>query len=138
MTQPAHADLGEILVPRWKAALLTLVSVALVVVGVILLIEGGAEDRLMAIGTVAFFGACAIVGVVHVLPGVPEYGPPTGRGPMLAMALASVGLAIGCFFAAPAAQADGRGALAVTAYFGTAFFGLGALVIAWQAMRSRE
>lgn len=53
----------------WKALLLLLGSLTFVVVAVLLLsVEHDPDKRLRATAVIAFFGLCAVVGVIQLLP----------------------------------------------------------------------
>lgn len=118
--------------PRWKAVLATIFGALFVVGGIVILAENDPESRAVAIGTIVFFGACMAAGILNLFP---QMLGTDSRWRTLAMAFASVGLAVGCFFVAPLARADGDTTLMYSAWAGVAFFGLGGLVIAWSALR---
>jgi len=116
--------------PLWKALLLTVFSALFLVFGVWLLIDGGPEDRAAAIGTIAMFGAGLVIGIVHLFPILQA-----GKLRDYVMAACSASLGVACFLVAPLAQADGDVRVAYASWAGAAFFGLGAIVIAWRAGR---
>lgn len=125
-----------------KAALLTLVSVSFVAVGVFILVRGEASDAQLAWGIIAFFGACGLVGLFQFAPrrrSIPasstELILQPNRLHLIGMAIGSLAMAAGCFLMAPIARADGEGFVSVVAYIGAAFFGIGAPLILWRALR---
>jgi drug/metabolite transporter (DMT)-like permease len=118
--------------PRWKAVLATIFGALFVVGGIVLLRENDPESRSVAIGTIVFFGACTVTGILTLFPQM--FGVDS-RWRTLALAFASLALAVGCFFVAPLARAEGDTALMYSAWAGAAFFGLGGMVIAWSAVR---
>jgi hypothetical protein len=117
-------------VPQWKALLLTLLSPLFVAGGIWLLVENRSEDRALAIGMIAMFGAGLVVGIMHLFPILQ-----TGKLRDYVMALCCASLGLACFLVAPLAQADGDMSAAYASWAGAVFFGLGAIVIAWRAGR---
>lgn len=124
--------MGERLMPRWKAVLATVFGALFVVGGIVMLGENVPENRAIAIGTIVFFGGCTVTGVLSLFP---QLLGVDSRWRTLAMAFASLALAVGCFFVVSLARADGDTLLMYGSWAGVAFFGLGGLVIAWSALR---
>jgi len=116
-----------------KMVLLTLFGVAFVALGVFLLVQGDPADAPLAWGVIAFFGACAVVGLVQILPvrkaRLNNEGAlvlrPLGKVGTL---LAGVAMGVGCFIFAPYAAAEGDTFISYVCYFGAVFFGGGSLL----------
>ncbi len=129
---------------RGKDIGLTLISLAFVAMGIFLLVQGDPEDRLMAIGVTAFFGACALVGLMQLIPSERITLDTDGgftikpdRIQMLGMAVGALGMAAGCAIFAPIAANEGRQVVALAGYAGTLFFGLGGLFLIWRALTEK-
>lgn len=120
-----------------KAVLLTLIGLGFVAMGVFLLLRGDPQDRTLAWGIIAFFGACATVGVVQLLPArratLGEGGALVLR-PLRAVGLLLAGLAmgVGCLCLAPYANTQGDLYMSYVAYFGALFFGGGSAFALWR------
>jgi hypothetical protein len=130
---------------RTTAILLSLIGLAFVAVSVFVLIEGEASSRSLAIGCIAFFGACALIGLANLLPKKKLKTDPDGAftmyadaGQSLTLIIGGAGMAIGCFMFAPLAHADGNWLVAVVAWFGAAFFGLSVPVGLWRLLRPKQ
>jgi hypothetical protein len=129
---------------RGKDIGLTLGSLAFVAIGVFLLISGDPEDRVMAFGVTVFFGACALVGLMQFIPHqraeLDSEGGVTiqpDRLQLSGMAIAAIGMAIGCAVMAPLAAADNRPVVSIAGYVGGVFFGLGGLFILWRVFTDK-
>lgn len=129
---------------RGKDIGLTLISLAFLAMGIFLLVQGDPEDRLMAIGVTAFFGACALVGLMQLIPSERITLDTDGgftikpdRIQMLGMAVGALGMAAGCAIFAPIAANEGRQVVALAGYAGTLFFGLGGLFLVWRALTEK-
>lgn len=127
---------------RAKAALLTLVSAIFVAAGVFILARGEAGNVTLAWPIIAFFGACGLVGLLQftqrrkVIPASStELVLQPNRLHLVGMAIGSLAMAVGCFLMAPVAKADGEGIVSAVGYIGAAFFGIGAPLILWRALR---
>jgi hypothetical protein len=116
-----------------KSVLITLIGLAFVALGGFLLVRGDPADAALAWGVIAFFGACAAVGLVQILPvrrarlnrdGALVVRPLEPIG----LSVAGIGMGAGCFFLAPYAAAQGEVIMMYVAYFGAAFFGGGSLL----------
>ena len=116
-----------------KTVLVTLIGLAFVAMGVFLLVRGDPEDAALAWGLIAFFGACAAVGLVQLLPvrrarldqnGALVLRPLRKVGTLLA----GLAMGAGCFSLAPYATAQGDVMMSYVAYFGAVFFGGGSLL----------
>lgn len=125
-----------------KAALLTLISVLFVAAGIFILVRGEASDTTLAWGIIAFFGACGLIGLAQFAPrrrAIPNLSEElvlqANRLHLVGMAVGSLAMATGCFMMAPLARADGAWAISIVGYVGAAFFGLGAPLILWRAIR---
>jgi len=116
-----------------KSVLVTLIGLAFVALGAFLLVRGDPADTALAWGLIAFFGACAAVGLVQLLPArraqlnrdgalVVRLLEPIG------LPLAGIGMGAGCFLLAPYAATQGDLFMSYVAYFGAAFFGGGSLL----------
>ena len=122
-----------------KTVLLTLIGLAFVAMGVFLLVRGDPEDAALAWGLIAFFGACAAVGLVQLLPvrraRLDQNGAlvlrPLGKVGTL---LAGVAMGAGCFIFAPNAAAQGDTFMSYVCYFGAVFFGGGSLLALWRTL----
>lgn len=130
---------------RTPAILLTLVGLAFVAAGVFLAGNGETEDRSLALGAIAFFGACALIGAANLLPKQRLSADPEGAfniysdaGQSLALILGSGGMAVGCLIFAPAARSDGDWFVAIVGWFGAAFFGLGVPIGIWRLLRPTQ
>ena len=119
-----------VVVPQWKALLLTVVSPLFVAGGIWILIENRPEDRAIAIGMIAMFGAGLVVGLMHLFPILQ-----TGKLRDYVMAACCASLGLACYLVAPLARADGDMTAAYASWAGAVFFGLGAIAIAWRAGR---
>lgn len=126
---------------RFRAFLLTLVSLLFVAGGVFIVTRDPANAGL-AWGVIAFFGACALVGALQLLPkqrAIPsdadELTLQPSRLHIIGMAIGSLAMGAGCFMIAPLASRDGDTFVTIVAYVGAAFFGLGAFLVAWRAIR---
>lgn len=126
------------------ALVLTLISLAFVAAGFLILIQGEAGDRAMAIACIAFFGACALIGAFSLAPkralkveadGAVVLMPDSAQS--LGFILGGAGLSLGCFLLAPLALADGNLLVAAIAWFGAAFFALAVPIGAWRLLQSR-
>ena len=129
---------------RGKDLLLTLGSLAFVACGIFLLVSGDPEDRLVAIGVTLFFGACAIVGLMQLIPRERIVLDADGgftikpdRIQMIGMAIGALGMAAGCYIFAPIAAAENRQVVSLAGYAGTLFFGLGGLFLIWRAFTDK-
>ncbi|MBY0567659.1 MAG: hypothetical protein K2P70_10115 [Hyphomonadaceae bacterium] len=116
-----------------KSVLITLIGLAFVALGVFLLVRGDPADAALAWGVIAFFGACAAVGLVQLLPvrraRLDRDGALVVRQlEPIGLSLAGIGMGAGCFFLAPYAAAQGEVIMTYVAYFGAAFFGGGSLL----------
>jgi len=116
-----------------KSVLVTLIGLAFVALGVFLIVRGDPADGALAWGLIAFFGACATVGLVQLLPvrraklnrqGSLELRPLRSAGTLLA----GLAMGLGCFMLAPYAAAQGDRLMSYIAYLGAAFFGGGSLL----------
>jgi hypothetical protein len=123
----------------WMLLAISLVFVAL---GVLILVRGGPEDRAMAIGGVAFFGACAVVGAFQLLPKrklVPDAQGVVTLTPdplqQVGLIIGATAMSVGCWFIAPLAAADGEDVASLVSWFGVFFFGLGAPIGLWRLLR---
>lgn len=130
---------------RTTAVLLSLIGLAFVALGVFVLIEGEARSRSLAIGCIAFFGACALIGLANLLPKRKLKADPDGAftiyadaGQSLTLIIGGAGMAIGCFMFAPLARADGNWLVVAAAWLGVAFFGLGIPVGLWRLLRPTQ
>lgn len=128
---------------RFRASLLTLLSIAFVAGGVFIMRRDPANAGL-AWGIIAFFGACTLVGLLQFLPRVRTIAPDAaeltlqpGKLHTIGMAIGGVAMGAGCFMLAPLASQEGDTFVAIVAYFGAAFFGLGSLFVAWRAISSQ-
>ncbi|MEZ5960973.1 MAG: STM3941 family protein [Hyphomonadaceae bacterium] len=126
---------------RLRAFLLTLLGLAFVAGGVFIMRRDPTNAGL-AWGGIAFFGACAFVGALQLLPTRRTIAPDAveltlqpGRLHTIGMAIGGLAMGAGCFLLAPLASQKGDAFIAIVAYFGAAFFGLGALLIGWRAIR---
>ncbi len=115
-----------------KTVLLTLIGLAFVAVGVFLLARGDPENATLAWGVIVFFGACAAVGLVQLLPvrkaqlnreGALVLRPLRAVGTLLA----GIAMGLGCLIFAPYAAAQGDTFISYVCYFGAVFFGGGSL-----------
>lgn len=95
-----------------------------------MLVDNDPANRVMAISTIAFFGAGAVIGLLHLFPIFQ-----TGRTRDFIFAFCSATIALGCGLIAPMINAGGDVGGSYIAWAGAAFFGLGAVAIAWQAVR---
>lgn len=125
-----------------KSVLLTLIGFAFVALGVFLLVRGDSADAALAWGAIAFFGACAAVGLFELFP-LRRRARLDREGALLvrrmepiALALAGIAMGAGCFFLAPYAAAQGDVFMSYIAYFGALFFGGGSLLaLVWTFIR---
>lgn len=125
-----------------KSVLLTLIGLAFVALGVFLLVRGDPENVALAWGTIAFFGACAAVGLVELFP-LTRRAKLNREGALIvrqtgpiAMPFAGIAMGAGCFFLAPYAAAQGDVFMSYIGYFGAAFFGGGSLLaLSWTFIR---
>lgn len=129
---------------RGKDIGLTLGSLAFVAIGVFLLIEGDPSDRLMALGVTLFFGACAIIGLMQLVPrerivldADGGFSIKPDRIQMLGMAVGALGMAAGCYIFAPIAAYENRQLVSLVGYAGALFFGLGGLFLIWRALTDK-
>ncbi len=129
---------------RGKDILLTLGSLAFVAIGIFLLIKGDPEDRLMALGVTLFFGACALVGGLQLLPhqraALDAQGGLTiqpDRIQLAGMAITAIGMAVGCGIFAPIAASENRQVISLVGYAGAVFFGLGGVFILWRVFTDK-
>lgn len=127
-----------------KNILLTLGSLAFVAIGIFLLIEGDPSDRLMALGVTLFFGACALVGLLQLLPAQRAAFDAAGgltiqpdRIQLAGMAIAAIGMAAGCYIFAPIAAYENKQIISLVGYAGAIFFGLGGLFILWRVFTDK-
>jgi hypothetical protein len=119
---------------------LTIGSLAFVAIGIFLLIEGDPEDRLMAIGVTLFFSACAIVGLMQLIPherivldADDGFTIKPDRIQMIGMTIGALGMAAGCYIFAPIAAYENRQIVSLAGYAGALFFGVGGLFLIWRA-----
>ncbi|MBN8606390.1 MAG: hypothetical protein J0L81_05675 [Caulobacterales bacterium] len=129
---------------RGKDIWLPLISLAFVAIGVFLLLEGDPAERVMALGATVFFGACALVGLMPFLPHqraeLDREGGLTiqpDRLQLVGMAIAAIGMALGCTLLAPLAAADNRPVVSIAGYIGGVFFGLGGLFMLWRVFTDK-
>lgn len=133
MTQPP--------VSRGKAWLLTLLSAGFVLLGCFVMVVVG--DLGAGLGSVVFFGACFVVGVIQLVSlSRGGTGEPTGPAGLLAMAAASFLLGLGCLIMglvailSPESMASWRSPLlaVVVGAVGTVFFGGGSGLLVVKAL----
>lgn len=124
--------------------LLTLGSLAFVAIAIFLLPQTAPDERAMAYGTIAFFGACSIVGAMALIPRrravLDQDGGLTllpNRAQMIGLALAAFGMAVGCFLIAPEAARAGRPIVVIAGYVGAVFFGGCGLIALWRIFTSK-
>lgn len=124
--------------------MLTLGSLVFVAGGVFLFAAGDPEARVTAIGVITFFGACALVGLIQLMPRerikLDANGGFTIRPDRIfraGMAIAALGMAIGCYVIAPLAARENRDVMAIVGYLGAAFFGAAALITAWRLFNDK-
>ncbi|HVK82094.1 MAG TPA: STM3941 family protein [Verrucomicrobiae bacterium] len=129
---------------RGKDIGLTIGSLVFVAGGIFLLITGDPSDRLMAIGVTAFFGACALIGLMQLIPSERVVLDADGgftikpdRIQMLGMAVGALGMAAGCYIFAPIAAYENRQIVSLAGYAGALFFGLGGLFLIWRAFTDK-
>lgn len=129
---------------RAKDTLLTLGSLAFTAIGIFLLVTGDASDRLMAIGVTAFFGACALVGLMQLVPYRRADLDPDGgltvkpdRIQTSGMAVAAIGMAVGCTIIAPFAAETNRPVISFAGYAGALFFGAGGVFMLWRVLTDK-
>jgi len=122
-----------------KTVLLTLIGLAFVAAGVILLVHGDPEDATLAWGVIAFFGACAAIGLVQQLP--VRKARLSREGALVLRRLRAVGIllagfamGLGCFIFEPYASAQGDTFMLYLCYFGVVFFGGGSLLALWWTL----
>ena len=120
-----------------KSALLTLIGLAFVAMGIFLLVRGDPQDVTLAWGIIAFFGACAAVGLVQLLP--KQRAQLYREGALVLRPLREVGtllaglaMGLGCLSLAPYATAQGDTFMSYVAYFGAIFFGGGSTFALWR------
>lgn len=129
---------------KGKEIALALGSLGFVAIGIFLLIEGDPSDRLMALGVTLFFGACALVGGLQLLPHQRAELDAQGgltiqpdRIQLAGMAIAAIGMAAGCYIFAPIAAYENRQIISLVGYAGAIFFGLGGLFILWRVFTDK-
>lgn len=129
---------------RTRAALLLLVSLVFVAGGAFILWRGEASDRALAVGCLAFFGACALVFAGQLFPSAAP--TPDGsdvviiqadRRQLIVLTVAAALMAGACPLIGRLAAADGQLATSWIIWAGAAFFGACAAIGLWRAIRAR-
>lgn len=127
---------------RPTALTVTAIGLAFVALGVLILAQGDAEGRPLGIACIAFFGGCALAGLVELFP-IRRRAKLNREGALVVRRLEPIGLSLagiamgaGCFFLTPYTAAQGDVMMKYVAYFGAAFFGGGSLcALGWTLVR---
>jgi hypothetical protein len=130
--------------PTRTAWLLLAIGLGFVAGGVFILIAGDAEDRILGLAWVLFFGACALVGGFALLPRRALLPGSDGavtllpdRLQLVGLCAGGAGMSAGSFYIGQVARAEGGVLMSLLCWTGVAFFGLAAVLGVWRLLNPK-